>query len=267
MIRNPLVAGQFYQRDPERLKTQLEELVETGCEKSNVLGVVCPHAGYIYSGRVAVSLFSLINIPDTVIILAPNHTGYGPDFSIWPDDSWMTPLGNVKIDEDLTDKLLSDCKLIAGDYDAHIQEHSAEVIIPFLQYFNPDIKIVVMVIRSRSLKDLKLVGRSVSNIIKEHCPGALVVASSDMTHQESEKSANEKDKIAIDEIIKLDEEGLFNKVNSLGITMCGVYPAVSMLVCSKERGASSASLVKYETSGKTTGDYNHVVGYAGVIVN
>lgn len=266
MIREPVVAGQFYPADPVKLKKDLNKLVVSDSEKMDVFGVVCPHAGYIYSGRVAGSVFSKINVPDTVVILAPNHTGYGTDFSIWPEGSWNTPLGETSIDGDLTDRIVSDCDLVEEDYDAHMHEHSAEVILPFLQYCNPNVKIVVIVVRSRSLDGLKKVGKSISSIVKNFCPETLVVASSDMTHQEPEKSANMKDKIAIDEIVKMDEDGLYREVNSLGITMCGVNPTVSMLVCSKDRGASSASLIKYETSGKTSGDYDHVVGYAGIVV-
>lgn len=266
MIRQPAVAGQFYPGNLNELTKELDGYVEMGHDKINAFGALCPHAGYIYSGRVAGSVFAQINVPDTVVILAPNHTGYGPEFSIWPEGSWRTPLGDVRIDEDLVDKLVCDSDLLIKDYDAHKYEHAAEVILPFLQYKNPKIKVVVIVIMSRSLNKLKKLGKSISGVIKDFRPDTLMVASSDMTHQESKVSANKKDKIAINEIIKLDEDGLFNKVDENDISMCGVCPAVSMLVFSKELGASSACLTKYETSGETTGDYNNVVGYAGIIV-
>lgn len=267
MVRNSLVAGQFYPGDSKILKKQLDDFIETGCTKREAFGIVCPHAGYIYSGRVAGSVFARINVPDTVIILAPNHTGYGPRFSIWPDGSWSMPSGKVLIEKEMTRRLLSECNLIEKDYDAHLQEHSAEVIIPFLQYCNPKVKIAVIVIRSNVLKDLITLGEAIGNVTKNYCFDTLVVASSDMTHQEPELSVNKKDKIAIEEIIKMDEKGLHKKVHDFGITMCGVNPTVAMMVSSKIRGATTASLIKYETSGKTSGDYDHVVGYAGVIVN
>ena len=266
MIRQPAVAGQFYPENLNELTKELDSYIMLGHDKVNAFGVLCPHAGYIYSGRVAGSVFAQIKVPDKVIILAPNHTGYGPEFSIWPEGSWRTPLGDVEIDEDLVDKLVNDNDLLVKDCDAHKYEHAAEVILPFLQYKNPKTKVVVIVIMSRSLKKLKELGKSISVSVKDMRSNALMVASSDMTHQESETSANKKDKIAIEEIIKLDEDGLFNKVEENDISMCGVCPAVSMLVFSKELGASSAHLTKYETSGKTTGDYNHVVGYAGILV-
>ncbi len=266
MIRKPVVAGQFYPDDVNELKKQLESFIDAEAKKSNALGIVSPHAGYMYSGRVAGSAFSQVNVPDTVIILAPNHTGYGTPYSIWPDGTWQTPLGNVTVDNELVNLLTSECNLLSKDYEAHQFEHSAEVIIPFLQHLNPKIKIAVIVVMSRNINELKELGKSLSTVIKNYAPNALVVASSDMTHQESQESANRKDKIAIEEIIKLDEKGLYDKVEEMDISMCGIYPTVSMLVCSKERGASTARLTRYETSGETTGDYDHVVGYAGVIV-
>ena len=266
MIRKPVVAGQFYPDDAKELKSQLNDLIEKDCEKGDVLGVVSPHAGYIYSGRVAGSLFSRINVPETVVILTPNHTGLGAPYSIWPDGYWETPLGKVKVDEDLVNELAASCRLLTMDYDAHISEHSGEVILPFLQYINPAIKIVVIVIWSAYLNELKELGESIAKVLGNSWPNALVVASSDMTHMESEESANLKDKTAIKEIIALNEDGLYKKVKDMHITMCGVYPTISMLACSKKRGAVSSHLVKYETSGKTSGDYSSVVGYAGVIV-
>lgn len=266
MIRQPAVAGYFYPKEINELKNQLDGLIDADCEKADVLGAISPHAGYIFSGRVAGAVFSCINIPNNIIILAPNHTGYGPPYSIWPDSAWHTPLGDVNVDEDLVEELTSSCDLLTKDYEAHLEEHSAEVIVPFLQYINPRVKIVVIVIGGRSLSELKRIGICIFKVIKDAHPDALVIASSDMTHQEPEEYANKKDNIAIKEIIALNEDGLYKKVREMGISMCGIFPTISMLVCSKERGASTATLVRYETSAKTTGDYNNVVGYAGVIV-
>ncbi|MEK6635233.1 MAG: AmmeMemoRadiSam system protein B [Planctomycetota bacterium] len=267
MIRHPAVAGSFYSGDATRLRSDIEGYITKDCEKQAVLGVVSPHAGYMYSGRVAGNLYSRIKIPDTVVILAPNHTGYGVPYSIWSDGSWRTPLGDVGVNQNVVDELVRVCSLIEKDKEAHLYEHAAEVQIPFIQYFNPCIKIVVMVVSSRNIADLKNIGKSLSLVLQRLCPDALVVASSDMTHYETQAIANMKDKIAINEILALNEDNLYNKVHNMHITMCGIYPAVIMLVCSKERGAKKAELVRYETSGDITGDYNQVVGYAGITVS
>src|SRR3990167_10069049 len=176
MIRYPAVAGSFYSQDKTQLRSDIEDFVNKDAEKHTVLGIVSPHAGYIYSGRVAGNLYSKIEIPDTVIILSPNHTGFGAPYSIWPCGSWRTPLGDVTVDEEVVNELLHVCSLIEKDKEAHLYEHAAEVQIPFIQYFNPCIKIVVMVVSSMNIADLKNIGKSLSLVLQRLCPDALVVA-------------------------------------------------------------------------------------------
>lgn len=267
MIRRPAVAGSFYSGDTAQLRGNIEDYIIKTCKKHPVLGIVSPHAGYLYSGLVAGNLYSRIKIPDTVVILAPNHTGYGATYSIWPDGMWRTPLGDVEVDEKVVDELAHVCPLVEKDQEAHLYEHAAEVQIPFIQYFNPNVKIVVMVISAGNIADLKNIGKCLSQVLQKLRPDALVVASSDMTHYESQASASRKDRIAIDEILSLDEDALYRKVSDMHITMCGIYPTIAMLVCSKERGAKKAELVRYQTSGDVSGDYDKVVGYAGIVVS
>ena len=266
MDRLPIASGSFYPGNKEELAGVLKALMADIPEKQRVLGAISPHAGYVYSGNVMGSVFSRIEVPDTVVILAPNHTGSGAPYSIWPEGRWITPLGETSTDEELVNEIQNSCELIEKNESAHTNEHSAEVILPFLQYSNPQVKIVVIVIRSNNFEDLSTIGKSIGDVLKTIRPGALVVASSDMTHYESQQSASKKDKSAIAEIVALREEGLHRVVRELDVTMCGVSPAISMLVCSKQRAATKAELIRYETSGEVTGDYDHVVGYAGVIV-
>jgi AmmeMemoRadiSam system protein B len=266
MVRQPVVAGSFYPGNKNELIGALKTLLGEKLEKQRVLGAISPHAGYVYSGQVMGSVFSRIEVPDTVVILTPNHTGYGRPYSLWPEGSWHTPLGETAIDEELVGEILNSCDLIEKDKEAHVREHAAEVILPFLQYINPRVKIVVIVVQTSQLEDLEIIGKSIGQVLKKTSPSTLVVASSDMTHYESSESANQKDKSAIAEIVALREEGLYNVVRESNITMCGVCPVISMIVCSKERGAASAELIKYATGGDVSGDYEQVVGYAGVIV-
>ncbi len=266
MIRPPVVAGSFYPRSKNELIDTLKTLVGEKLEKQRVLGAISPHAGYVYSGRVMGSVFSRIEVPDTVVILAPNHTGCGAPYSLWPEGSWETPLGEIPIDEELVGEFLNSCDFIEKDKEAHVREHAAEVILPFLQYINPRAKIVVIVIKTACLEDLEIIGKSIGQVLKKTRPSTLVVASSDMTHYESHESASKKDKSAIAEIAALREKGLYNVVRESNITMCGVCPVIVMIVCSKERGAASAELIKYATSGDVSGDYEQVVGYAGMII-
>jgi MEMO1 family protein len=266
MVRPPAVSGSFYPGSKNELIDVLKTLVNEKLGKQKVLGAISPHAGYVYSGQVMGSVFSRIEVPDTVVILAPNHTGYGEPYSLWPEGCWKTPLGEVSTDEELVSEILNSCDLLEKDKEAHVSEHAAEVLLPFLQYFNPRVKIVVIVIKTSSLEDLEIIGKSIGQVLKKTRTSTLVVASSDMTHYESQLSANKKDKSAIAEILALREEGLYDVVKSLDITMCGVCPVVSMIICSKERGATKAELIKYATSGDVSGDYEQVVGYAGIII-
>ena len=266
MYRSPIASGSFYPGNKEELESVLKTLIEDCPQRQKALGAISPHAGYVYSGRVMGSVFSRIEVPETVVILAPNHTGRGVPFSAWPEGLWRTPLGDTSIDEVFVNELLNMCELIEKDKAAHQNEHSAEVILPFLQYRNPQVKIVVIVVRSGNFENLSTVGRSIGDVIKKANSGTLVVASSDMTHYESRQSADKKDKSAIAEIVALKEEGLYRVVREQNISMCGVSPVISMMVCSKERDVAKAELIKYETSGEASGDYKQVVGYAGIIV-
>lgn len=266
-VRPPAVAGSFYPGSAHQLQAEIEGYTTVVTEKRSALGVVSPHAGYRYSGRVAGELYSQITIPDTVVIIAPNHTGNGVPYALWPGGPWQTPLGNVETNDEVVEELVHNCEILDKDRDAHLGEHAAEVQIPFLQHFNPLVKIVVLTISSQNLSDLRYIGTSLSQVLQRMAPQALVVASSDMTHYESQESVSKKDKIAINEILSLNEDALCSKAHSLGITMCGVFPTFIMMVCSKRRGAKKAELVRYETSGDISGDYRSVVGYAGIIIS
>lgn len=264
----PAVAGQFYSGTALGLERQLKQLIDPKAKKEKIIGAIVPHAGYIYSGRVAGAVFSAIERADTFIILGPNHTGYGKQFSIMSSGLWKTPLGEVKIDEELGETLLKNSQFLEEDDLAHRFEHSLEVQVPFLQYLfsSEKIKIVPIVMASGDLSDYQKLGKELSQTIQQSKKQAVVLASSDMTHYEAQELAESKDKKAIDKILKLDEEGLLDIINEHHITMCGSAPAAVLLSYAKQREATSARLIKYETSAKTSGDFSSVVGYAGVII-
>lgn len=266
MLRKPAVAGSFYPADGKSVTSMLAAYIDKDKKKEKAIGIVSPHAGYIYSGAVAGEVFSAVELPPTAVILAPDHRGAGTAFALFPEGSWQTPLGEVEVDGELVSAIAKGSKLVEIDPDAHLFEHSAEVQVPFLQYIKPDIKIVVTMIASISFNDLVTFGEELADCVKQTKKDVLVVASSDMTHYESHESASAKDKIAIDQILKLDERGLFDAVREYNISMCGVGPTISMLSFAKKMGAKEARLVKYMTSGQTSGDYAQVVGYAGILV-
>jgi len=266
MVRNAAVAGRFYPGTLSSLQSQIERLVDSTARKEKVIGVVSPHAGYPYSGPVAGATFSRIELKGTFVIIGPNHTGMGMPFSIMTQGTWETPLGQVRIDSDLATKILDNSGYLEEDEVAHVYEHSIEVQLPFLQYFKPDIKIVPILLADSGITTFKEIGRSIASAIKDTHNEAVIIASSDMTHYESHESAKKKDMKAIEAILALDEDQLLQQVEGLNISMCGYGPTICLITAAKELGAKEAELVRYQTSGDTSGDYNRVVGYAGVII-
>ncbi len=266
MIRNPAVAGQFYPEEPDQLRAMIGEIVDPSTDKEDVIGLVSPHAGYIYSGPVAGAAISRIKFKDTFIIIGPNHTGAGQPFSIMTEGAWKTPLGEVEIDHELAKKILAASKYLKEDSLAHQYEHSIEVQIPFLQYFKPDVKIVPIIFGHAGGDIYKEIGREIAGAINESGRGVVIIASSDMNHYESQETTQRKDTQAIEAILDLDEDELFKRVHELDISMCGYAPAISLISAAKELGVKGAELVRHQTSGDTSGDYSSVVGYAGILI-
>jgi AmmeMemoRadiSam system protein B len=223
----------------------------------------------MYSGGVAGAVFSQIHIPDAVVILGPNHRGMGASVALSASGVWDMPLGPVSINEALAKSILkvpmSGVK-IKDDPGAHAMEHSIEVQVPFLQFLQPEVSIVPIALSHLAYDGCQEIGRALVKGIQDFGKEVLLVASTDMTHYESQESAKAKDELAIDRILDLDPEGLHETVARHGISMCGVIPTTIVLEACKVLGAGKAELVQYATSGDVTGDYAQVVGYAGFIV-
>src|SRR3990172_8706746 len=243
MLRHPAVAGQFYQGSPESLRKQVREFIIPGTAKIKALGIVSPHAGLIYSGSVAGAVYSRIELPNTFVLIGPNHTGLGAQVSLMAKGQWETPLGLVEIDETLAASILSKSPRIHEDSLAHLREHSLEVQLPFIQHFKQEFKIVPIQMLDTRLETWEEVGRAIGEAIADfglriaeqnselRTPNSelpLIVASSDMSHYERAAVAKEKDFKAIQRILDLDPEGLYRVVKEYGISMCGYGPAVAM---------------------------------------
>jgi len=266
MIRKPAVAGAFYPADPQTLSEMVTGMVDELATKTEVVGFVSPHAGYVYSGQVAGAVISRVSLGDTCIMLGPNHTGLGKPFSLWSGDDWETPMGQVAIDETLRQELLSNSAYLAGDTDAHRHEHSLEVQLPFLQHFKPGIKIVPIILGSSTPDDYQSLGEELANVISASERHTTILVSSDMTHYESQSSAEHKDKLAIEAVLALNGEALVNRIAEFNITMCGYAPTLVLIAAAKKLGATTGELIRYQTSGDTSGNYQSVVGYAGIII-
>ncbi len=267
MLRNPAVSGHFYKGSPEGLRKQVGEFIYPDTNPVKAIGVLVPHAGLVYSGAVAGAVYSRLILPETFILIGPNHTGIGAPVSVFTEGVWAMPNGSVSIDSELARTITEKSRYASEDYSAHEGEHSLEVQIPFLQYFRKEFNIVPLTMMSTALEVCREVGVAISQAIKETGKDVLIIASSDMTHYESGISAREKDQKAIEKILALDPSGLHHTVKEYQITMCGFAPAVTMLYAAIELGSTKASLLKYMNSGDVSGDYDQVVGYAGIIIS
>ncbi len=266
MIRSPAVAGQFYPASSRELDREVRRLTPDIPDKIRAKGIIVPHAGYIYSGAVAGEVFSSVEIPDRNIIFCPNHSGIGAEAAIVSRGAWKMPWGEVPIDEELAGRLLAASLLLTDDPLAHSREHSLEVQLPFLRRFRESFRFVPIALGRLSPADCRSLGETVANVLRDDPAPPLLIASSDMTHYESDAAARKKDEKAIARILELDPEGLYRTVRSERITMCGVIPAMVVLFAALSLGATEARLIQYATSGDVSGDRSQVVGYAGLAI-
>jgi AmmeMemoRadiSam system protein B len=266
MERRPAVAGQFYPGSRESLRDEVNKYLKSNLTPTKALGAIAPHAGYIYSGRVAGKVFASVEVPKTCIVLCPNHTGMGANAAVWARGKWSIPTGDIPIDEKLAASLLKNCSDLSDDSAAHIAEHSLEVELPFLLARQPELTIVPIAISRVNTNTCRVIGDAIADAIKTCGYDVLIVASSDMNHYESQKQTLAKDKMAIEKVLALDALGLINTCSAERISMCGVLPAAIAIMACKKLGATEAHLVLHATSGDVSGDMDAVVGYAGFLI-
>ena len=276
-VRRPTQAGSFYAGDARALKQQIEscflhsfgpsklpKVDENGPRK--VVGLVCPHAGYMYSGPVAANAYyelALDGKPETIIIMGPNHTGYGSALALMDEGAWRTPLGDVEVDTVVARALCRETGLLDVDESAHRFEHSVEVQLPFLQYlFGNEFKFVPLCFQLQDFRSADEVGNAVAEVLSER--NAVIVASSDFTHYEPQASAERKDLAALEAVKAMDAKRFIDIVEERNVTACGYGPIAATITASKSLLAKEATLLQYKTSGDITGDKSSVVGYAAV---
>jgi MEMO1 family protein len=268
MIRRPAVAGQFYPADPQSLRNALVDLTRGKLPPAEprAVALMVPHAGYMYSGRVAGATYTAVRLARRVVILCPNHTGEGEALAINDDGEWDTPLGRVPVDSSLARSVLEGCREVRVDWAAHRREHSLEVQLPFLQHLVENVTIVPLCVGTHRLETLLELGGAVASAVDDAGGDVLLIVSSDMSHYVPATVAQRQDHKAIERVLALDPEGLHRVVLEEDISMCGLAPAVAGLAAARRIGAREGRLVAYSHSGETTGDFRSVVGYAGVAV-
>ncbi len=270
LLRLPKVAGQFYPASA----TELEHITRTCMadaprhQPSDTLLAMVPHAGYNFSGAVAGQTLGQARLPHTLFLLGPNHTGNGAGVAVWPHGAWRTPLGDVPVHAPLAEAFCRQCSRATPDTLAHQDEHSLEVLLPFLQSACSSLQIVPIAIADPDPDTLYAVGQSLAALIAAPTiTGPLaMIASTDMSHFVSHAEACRLDALALQHIAALDPEGLYRTVRRHRISMCGLLPVTAALVACRLLGASNATITQYTTSGQLTGDHHSVVGYAGALV-
>ena len=274
-IRTPAVAGMFYPGEKNELKKIIHDcflhpfgpgkLPPIEGKKKNY-GVICPHAGFVYSGPVACNSFYAISGEpyNLFIIVGPNHWGLGCNVASVKDCSWETPLGSVEVDTSSVQKLVEKSKIVEIDFFSHTKEHSLEVQIPILQeVFSNEFKILPIALIDQSKEAATEVGNAVADIAKEN--NAMIVGSSDFTHYEENYFAHKQDKALIEPILNLDLDGFYDVLTEKRVSACGYGAMATTMIASKKLGATKGELLQYATSGDVTGDKSSVVGYGSII--
>ncbi len=259
-MRFPAVAGLFYPSRHDELVEMVGNFVERGRADENVVSCISPHAGYIYSGRTAGKVLSLLPEVETFVILGPNHTGRGLPVAV-STDVWVTPLGEIKPDLEFIEALPG--KIIAEDEEAHKEEHSIEVQLPFLQYLHRDFRIVPICLGFQDEDSAREVADEIIEAEKKTGKRIAVVASSDMHHYLRDDVCRERDRVVIDAILSMDVSRYYETIYKLDASVCG-YGCIAVAMHYANEKRAKAELVDYSTSGDV-GDKMRVVGYAGIV--
>jgi len=273
-IRTPAVAGMFYPGEKNKLKESIHQCflhsfgpgkLPPTEEKKKIYGVICPHAGYMYSGPIACHSFYSISSesPELFIIIGPNHWGVGSNVAAMKDCSWETPLGQVEVDSDAASELSKISNIVDLDFFSHTKEHSLEVQVPMLQELYSKFKILPIILIDQEKNAAEEIGEAVAIISKQK--NLMIIGSSDFTHYEPNEFAHEQDKALIGPILDLDVDQFYKVLYEKNVTACGYGAIASTMIACKKLGATKGELLKYATSGDVTGDTSSVVGYGSII--
>ena len=273
-IRTPAVAGMFYPNEKKELVQSIKNsfLHRLGPGKippiekqKKVYGIICPHAGFMYSGPIACHSFYAISyeVPNLFIIIGPNHWRIGCNVATMQDIMWTTPIGDVEVDSEAAKEIVKLSKVIESDNFSHSREHSIEVQIPMLQEIASNFKILPISLIDQRKKTALQIGPAIAKIAKEK--KAMILGSSDFTHYEPNEFANEQDRALIEPILKLDVNEFYDVLEKRSVSACGYGAIASTMIAVKELGATKGELLKYATSGDISGDMTSVVGYGSII--
>ena len=275
--REPAVSGLFYPDDAHELKNLVEISFKDNkfgpghLPPSNnslkIYGIVSPHAGYIYSGAIAANGFYEISSSqfDAAVTIGPNHYGLGSDIALMERGKWISPLGEISIDNEISRLLYNESKFINYDSFAHSKDHCIEVQVPFIQYINKSCTLVPMILGRQDEEVSNRIGECIYEVSKLTSKKIMLIASSDLTHYLPNNMAHEKDNALISSILSLDVSKFYSTLQRYEVNACGYGAIGTIMKATKELGATKGKLLKYATSGDVLGDTNSVVGYSSII--
>ena len=268
-VRRPAVAGSFYPADPQTLSRQVQDFLSRAPKEKiagEIIGLVSPHAGYMYSGQVAAYAFKLVEGMkfDAVVVVAPSHRTYFQGASVYDRGGYETPLGLLPVEKGICQKLKEGSDLIQFVPKAHAQEHSLEVQLPFLQAALGQFHLVPIVIGDQSHRTCQVVGQTIAKATLGK--RVLLVASTDLSHFHPYDEAVKMDNIILEDLRNFDPQKLAGDLSSGKGEACGGGPVMAVMIAAKERGANRVQVLKCLNSGDVTGDRSSVVGYAAAVI-
>ncbi len=269
-VRKPVVAGMFYTSNKARLEREVNDYINrANVERydGDLLGVITPHAGYVYSGSCAGYAFKALMDKDfdTAVIIAPSHRVGGFTCSVGDYDAYLTPLGEIKTDRILIEKLL-DSEHLSFFPLAHEMEHSLEVQIPFLQVAKPEAKIVPIVLGTQNYANSQSIAEVLVDTFKDQLDRTAFIVSSDLSHYHQSEAAEQLDKVLIDSVSKMDALQLWEHISRNHTEACGFGGILTLLELAKAFEFKHAAALNYTHSGHTSGDHTQVVGYLSAAI-
>lgn len=263
-IRKSVIAGTWYPGDPETLRGEIRRYLEKATSRpveGAVVGLVSPHAGYLYSGQIAAYGYRLVEGQryDAVVVIGPSHRVLFRGASVWPSGGYETPLGVVPVDGELAGAILAEDPVMNADRKPHAAEHSVEIQLPFLQVALGRFSFVPVVMGSQDLRSCEAVAGAVWRAARGR--NVLVVGSSDLSHFHSYEQAKRLDGVVVDRVRKRDYRGLAGELEDGSCEACGGGPVVTVMLFAEKAGARGVQVLQYANSGDVTGDRRQVVGY------
>jgi MEMO1 family protein len=269
-VRRPAVSGMFYPDSPAALRKDIDIYLSHAAVpdlKENVVGMISPHAGYMYSGQVAAYGFRMIAKKhyDTVILIGPSHRAYFEGVALWDKGSFETPLGRIDIDEDIVSEIMNINGIIKPNMDIHKEEHSLEVQLPFLQSVLENFEIIPLIMGIQTSSACRKLVEAVFQVLQSSKKKFLIVGSTDLSHYYPDAEAKKLDNVIIRHLETFNIQGIIEDVETGRTEACGAGPVIATMMLSEKLGADHCRVLKYANSGDVSGDKSGVVGYVSAV--